>query len=249
MKDAIGDRMKSQYEYRSRYKLPRRSYTIIRVDGKAFSSYTRGLDKPFDDALIADMDATAAYLCKNMMGAKLAFVQSDEISIILTDFDTLQTQAWFDNNIQKMCSVSASMATSEFNYQRFVRYCVGSGGNIDLDKFRRAEFDARVFQIPEKEEVLNYLIWRQQDTVRNSIASVAQTMYSQKELEGKNSNDQQEMIFQKGTNWNDLPVRYKRGRLILKEEYEVEDTTRTRWVSTDPETFTQNRELLYTLIP
>lgn len=253
--------MKSQYEDRTRYKLPRRTYTIIRVDGKAFSSYTKSLDKPFDIGLIEDMDTTAAYLCKNMMGAKFAFVQSDEISVLLTDFNTIQTEAWFDNNLQKMCSVSASMATSSFNYQRCLRYLTnltegklcGSLEEIQTKPYfglplKWAEFDARVFQIPDKEEVINYFIWRQQDTVRNSIFSVAQSLYSQKELVGKNSNEQQEMIFQQGINWNDYPVKQKRGRLIVKEEYDVEGTTRTRWVSTDPPIFTQERECLNTLM-
>jgi tRNA(His) guanylyltransferase len=233
-KDSLGDRMKEFYENRTRNLLPRRTYTIIRVDGKAFHTYTRGLERPFDMQLIADMDATACYMCKNIQGAKLAFVQSDEISIVLTDFDKLGTAAWFDGNIQKMASVSASLATAKFNQLR-------------PDKI--ALFDSRVFTIPSAIEVENYLIWRQQDTTRNSISSVAQYLYSPKELHGKDTDTMQEMCFQKGVNWNDYEAKLKRGRLIVKETYDKEGATRTRWVSIAPPIFTQERELLADLIP
>ena len=233
-KDSLGDRMKEFYENRTRNLLPRRTYTIIRVDGKAFHTYTRGLERPFDMQLIADMDATACYMCKNIQGAKLAFVQSDEISIVLTDFDKLGTAAWFDGNIQKMASVSASLATAKFNQLR-------------PDKI--ALFDSRVFTIPSAIEVENYLIWRQQDTTRNSISSVAQYLYSPKELHGKDTDTMQEMCFQKGVNWNDYEAKLKRGRLIVKETYDKEGATRTRWVRIAPPIFTQERELLADLIP
>lgn len=241
--------MKDFYENRTRISLPRRAYTIIRIDGKAFHTYTRGMDRPFDDGLMEDMDLTAAYLCKNVMGAKFAFTQSDEISLLLTDFEDIGTQSWFDSNLQKMCSVSASQATRAFNEARLKR--------CGLDAVKWAEFDSRVFQIPQKSEVENYFIWRQQDTTRNSIASVAQSLYSASQLKGKNTDQQQEMIFQKGINWNDYAPRYKRGRMIIKETYEKEpsanerskSTTRTRWVSTEVPVFTQVREYLATLIP
>ena len=250
MKDSIGDRMKANYENRSRFSMARRSYTLIRVDGKTFHTYTRGLIRPFDDGLIEDMDATAIYLCKNIMGAKLAFVQSDEISILLTDFEETGKEAWFDNNLQKMCSVSASMATRAFNESRLKR--------LGLDKMKWAEFDSRVFQIPQKTEVENYFIWRQQDTTRNSISSVAQALYGSKQLHGKNTDAQQELIFQKGINWNDYAPKYKRGRIILKETYEKpldetdsksKSSIRTRWASLETPIFTQEREFLKNLIP
>jgi len=251
MKDAIGDRMKANYEDRTRISLPRRSYTIIRIDGKAFHTYTKGMERPFDDGLIEDMDLTAAYLCKNIMGAKFAFVQSDEISLLLTDFEEIGTEAWFDNNLQKMCSVSASMATKAFNEARLKRYGF-------IKDFKWAEFDSRVFQVPQKIEVENYFIWRQQDTTRNSISSVAQSLYSPKQLHGVNTDAMQEMIFQKGINWNDYAPKYKRGRLIVKETYEKEpdenmlnsaSTTRTRWVSVEVPIFTQERNYISDKIP
>lgn len=234
MRDTLGDRMKSYYEDKTRYFLPRRTYSIIRVDGKAFHTYTRGLQEPFDDKLMADMDNTAIYLCENIQGAKFGFVQSDEISILMTDFDLLTTSAWFDGNIQKIASVSASMATAKFN---------------ELRAGKTALFDSRVFIIPSTTEVQNYFIWRQQDTVRNSISAVAQSLFSHKELEGKNCSKMQEMIFSKGINWNDYSARYKRGRLIIKETFEKEGTDRTRWIMQEPPIFTQDREILDQLIP
>lgn len=233
-KDSLGDRMKEFYENRTRTFLPRRTYTIIRIDGKAFHTYTRGLTRPFDWDLVNDMDGTAKYLCENIQGAKFAFVQSDEISILLTDFNELNTSAWFDGNVQKMTSISASLATAKFN---------------ELRPNKLALFDSRVFTIPTAVEVENYMIWRQQDTVRNSISSVAQSLYSHRELNGKNTNQMQEMCFNKGVNWNDFDPKLKRGRLIVKEAYEKNNSTRTRWVSVAPPIFTQEREIFNDLIP
>ena len=212
MKDPIGDRMKSFYENRTRYKLTRRTNTIIRVDGKAFSNYTKGLQRPFDHGLIEDMNKTAEYLCQNIQGAKFGYVQSDEISILITDYDDLGTHAWFDNNLQKMVSVASSMATAKFNQLRMKRFCNEFGianhsmdydGNLlkesEIENFKLATFDARAFQIPFIDEVENYFIWRQQDAVRNSISSVAQSLYSHNQLNGVKTDQLQEMIFQKGS--------------------------------------------------
>jgi len=234
MKDTLGDRMKEYYEDRTRNVLPRRTYSIIRIDGKAFHTYTKGLQRPFDDKLMNDMDETAGFLCKNIQGAKFAFVQSDEISILLTDFEELTTDAWFDGNIQKMVSVSSSLATAKFN---------------ELRSGKLAFFDSRVFTIPSNVEVENYFIWRQQDTTRNSISSVCQSLYSHKQLEGKNTTEQQEMIFQKGTNWNDFAPKYKRGRVIERQLYDKDGATRSKWVMVEPPIFTQEREFLASRIP
>lgn len=277
MKDELGNRMKLFYEDRTRYYLPRRTYTILRLDGRSFHTYTKGLNKPFDEGLIQDMDETACYLCKNIQGAKFGFVQSDEISILLTDFDKIGTDAWFDGNIQKMASIAASMATAKFNQLRTTRqlkeiaikkntqYFPASLQNDmipieSLENVKLAEFDARVFTIPSKTEVANMMVWRQQDTVRNSISSVAQSLYSHKELNGKNTNEMQEMIFQKGINWNDYAPKYKRGRFIFKQEVDLETEfvsvdkaqfsyKRTRWVSGECPIFTQDMNFLYDRIP
>ena len=276
MKDALGDRMKDAYEDRTRTYLPRRTYSIIRIDGKCFGSYTRGLERPFDMGLIQDMDDTAAYLCKNIQGAKFAFVQSDEISVLLTDFDKINTSAWFDGNIQKMASIVASMATAEFNRLRMVRMVNESisvdGGIVSIRPYmsilmnmKPAMFDARIFSIPSKTEVGNYFLWRQQDTTRNSISSVAQSLYSHKELMNKNMSEQQEMIFQKGINWNDYDAKLKRGRLIDKVtlvldtipldsnkkivKNEIVEFKRSVWMSIECPIFTQDWDFIYSRIP
>lgn len=233
MKDDLGDRMKSYYEDRTRISLPRRTNTIIRIDGKAFHTYTRGLPRPFDQELIDDMNATTKFLCENIQNAKFGYVQSDEISIVLTDYDKLTTDAWFDGNIQKMVSIAASLATSKFNQLRTERVLrknpitISSGNGLDeilKNYVKLAQFDARVFTIPNEEEVINYFIWRQQDATRNSIQAVAQSLYSHKELNGKTTDQLQELIFQRGQNWNDYPVGQKRGRVVVRREVDLPTT-------------------------
>lgn len=245
MKDPLGDRMKSHYENRTRFYLPRKTYTIMRIDGKSFSSYTYGMEKPFDPRITNGINEAAMALCANIQGARFAFVNSDEISILVTDFDTIVTEAWFDNNLQKLCSVSASIATAAFN------------SYVSHDS-KLALFDSRVFQIPQRVEVENYFIWRQQDAIRSSINSVARSLYSSKELEDFNTIDRQELIFQKGINWNDYDAGLKRGRIIAKEEYLVEkqegffgkfSQIRTRWTPKNPPVFTEDRNYLPNLIP
>jgi len=275
MKDQLGDRMKDFYEDRTRFKLALPTNTIIRLYGKAFHTYTKGLQRPFDIGLIEDMNKTTEFLCQNIQGAKFGYVQSDEISILLTDYDDITTHAWFDGNLQKMASIAASLATAKFNQLRMARSC-WDGNDVDgyldaddLEKFKLAHFDARVFQIPYQEEVLNYFIWRQQDATRNSISSVAQSLYSHRELERKKTDEMQEMIFQKGINWNDYTPREKRGSVIRKVEkkfmrdYTIStDTgktiaipessiyTRNVWEA-DPETpiFSQEKSYLRFLMP
>lgn len=267
MKDSLGDRMKG-YEDSYRLKLPKRTYVMLRIDGKAFHTYTKGLQRPFDDGLIDDMNETAAYLCKNIMNAKFAYVQSDEISILLTDTDSIETQAWFDNNIQKMVSVAASMATAKFNQLRLIRKISESGfdwSEIELENYvTLAEFDARIWILPSRVEVINYLIWRQQDATRNSISSVAQSLYSHKELEGVDSDAKQELIFQKGINWNDYDSGKKRGRLIEKitfvdgkefpanfidEEMKKNHVIRNKWGVVECPIFSQNKGIFINRIP
>lgn len=248
-KDDLGNRMKEFYENRTRMYLPRRTYAVIRIDGKAFHTYTKGLQRPFDDGLIEDMNLTAAYLCKNIQGAKCAYVQSDEISVLITDFDDVTTDAWYDNNIQKIVSVSASMATNKFNELRIKR-ALSKFENLVFQThddimgcFKKlAEFDARVFTIPARQEVINYFIWRQQDATRNSISSVAQSLYSPKELHGKKTDVMQDMIFEKGINWNEYDYRRKRGAIIKKVEYLKNGARRNKWEAVETPIFTQNKE-------
>ena len=273
--DSLGDRMKA-YENCYRNKIPNRSYVIIRVDGKAFHTFTSKLQKPFDDALISDMNETAKYMCENIQGARLAYVQSDEISIVLTNFENLDTEMWFEGNIQKMCSVSASLATAKFNQLRLLREFMPkvTYQNSQIIKYaevsnqKLAEFDSRVFIVPNRSEVMNYLLWRQNDAVRNSISMVAQSLYKGKEREvltGKNSDQLQELSFQRGINWNNLDSGKKRGRLIRKIKYVngvsekespdnamfLDATIRNKWEAVEtPARFTEDGfTFLKTIIP
>ena len=238
MKDDLGNRMKEQYENRTRYFLPRRTYSIIRVDGKAFHTLTRGCAKPFDRTLMTAMQQTAVRLCREIQGARFAYTQSDEISILMCDFDKITTSAWFDGNLQKIVSISSAVATAEFNKNWD---CLGQG--------KSALFDARVFTIPDAVEVENYFIWRQQDATRNSIEMAARALYSHKELHKKNGKVLQDMMHRKGVNWNDYQVDEKRGSCVVKTQELVDGAPRNRWVVDMPPVFTQDRNYLRSRIP
>lgn len=215
MSDDLGNRMKG-YENITRNHLPPRTNLFIRIDGRAFHSYTRNCAKPFDDDLMAAMDQTATALCEEIQGAKLAYVQSDEINIWATSYDKIGSEAWFGGNIQKIASVGASIATARFNQvrdnQQYDNRCQVN------DRPGIAHFDARVFTIPELPEVANMLLWRCQDASRNSVQMYARSLYSHKELEGKNLSELHDLIHAKGLNWNNLAPRYKRGRLVKRVE-------------------------------
>lgn len=230
--DSLGDRMK-RYEGTTSAQLMRRTPVIIRIDGKAFHTFTRGLDKPFDQSLHEAMVTTMARLCGNIQGAVFAYTQSDEISILLQDWEKHTTDAWFDYKIQKMTSIAASIATAAFN-----------GYYKHPSKTDFALFDARVFNIPF-EEVTNYFVWRQQDAVRNSINALGQAHFSHKSLQGKNVNQVQDMLIQeKGINWNDVPTRFKRGVCVVEEFYATGDKgeiVRIPKVDSEIPIFTQDR--------
>lgn len=268
-KDKIGDRMKSQYENRTKQFLTRRLPTIIRLDGKAFHTYTRGLKKPFDEGLIQDMVGTTKHLCENIQGCVLGYTQSDEITLVLTDYKKLTSQAWFDYNVQKMTSISASIATAIFNQLRLKRIFEEEWDNQrekqnhnDVGSSNLAYFDSRVFQIPEKEEVVNSLIWRQQDATRNSIQMLAQSLFSHSELHKKNTSELQEMCFKRGYNWNDLSFDKKRGSFIIKNTYvngilienidfheiSFNDNIRNKWESVETPIFSKERNSILKLI-
>lgn len=218
-KDSLGDRMKS-YEDSYRISLPIRMPVILRIDGKAFHSYTKGCKKPVDQGLVDTMNLTAKYLCENVQGCQIAYVQSDEISLLLNNFKTLDTQSWFDNTLQKMVSISASMASVKFTTESWRiwghdQYDSASGDVHNDPIIKPAFFDSRAFVLP-KEDVCNYFLWRQQDATRNSVQMLARTLYSHKECNNKNNSELQEMCFKKGINWNDCPTSQKRGRCIIK---------------------------------
>lgn len=230
--DAFGDRMK-RYENVTDVQLITRIPVILRIDGKAFHTFTRGFKRPFDDILIKTMQETALYLCESIQGAVFAYTQSDEISILLIDYANIDTSPWFDYRSQKMCSISASMATMQFN-KRF-RANIGLAINDSDDKYiekmnnaaeNGALFDARCFNIP-KEDVTNYFYWRQLDASRNSVNMVGQAYFSHKELMHKSVNDIQDMLMLKySINWNNYQSYLKRGSCIILNESSENPTPR-----------------------
>jgi tRNA(His) 5'-end guanylyltransferase len=228
VRDDLGTRMKEFYEQVPKFKLYRRTPVAIRIDGKAFHTFTRGFQKPFDEVLGNAMVETMKYLCANIQGCVFGYCQSDEITLILVDYQTHETSAWFDYEIQKLCSVSASMATMAFNkffYNEILDW-YAKCNTLSLEEEQKivtqvtiyksaaekgAMFDARCFNIP-KEEVTNLVYWRQLDATRNSIQMVGQHYFSHSELQNKSCNMIQDMLHeQKGINWNDYPIRWKRG--------------------------------------
>lgn len=240
--DDLGIRMKTFYEQIPKTKLMRRCPVAIRIDGKAFHTFTRGFQKPFDEVLIKSMQETMKYLCENIQGCVLGYTQSDEITLILVDYKKLTSSAWFDYEVQKICSIAASMATMAFN-RAFANnvgdYCTYTYEYMDnthenyehilsLAVDKGAMFDARCFNIP-KEEVTNLVYWRQLDASRNSIQMVGQANFSHKELQNKSCNDIQDMLMtQKGINWNDLPTYQKRSSCCVKENHFIENEKGTQ---------------------
>ena len=232
-KDSLGNRMKEFYENRSKTYLTRRTPVIIRLDGCHFHTFCHGLRKPYDPIFIKTMQLTCKDLCQSIQGCKLGYVESDEISLLLIDYDKLTTDAWFDYQVQKICSVAASMTTMFFN-RNFIKL-VEDFGRQSEDAWRPddpdlryyedvllkkvdtgAYFDARCFNIPEN-EITNYFIWRQNDATRNSIQGLGQAHFSQKKLQGLNNSQVQDLLMnEKNINWNDCSVVEKRGTCIKR---------------------------------
>lgn len=257
----LANRMKEFYETIPKTRLMRRCPVVVRLDMRAGHTFCRGFERPFDELFIKSMQETAKYMCENVQGCVLSYQQSDEISLILVDYKKLNSSAFFDYEVQKVCSITASMATMAFNkyFEEEVRY------NSDIfyepwnhdEKEKKlfssyfksikkgAMFDSRCFNIP-KEEVTNYIYWRQLDASRNSVQMVGQANFSDKELHKKTTNQIQDMLMtQKGINWNDFPTYQKRGSCCIKEVYyvgengeevSIEDsnkddvTKRSRWI-------------------
>lgn len=227
--DNLGDRMKNNYENRAKTFLTRRTPVIIRLDGKAFHTLTKGMVKPFDKDFIECMRSTGEHLAKEIQGVKAVYIQSDEISLLLTDYDKLTTDAWFNYNIQKMVSVSASICSVIFNDLLTIHFKF-------MDTL--AVFDSRVFNIP-KEEVTNYFIWRQKDWMRNSLSMLCQANFSHKKLQGLNREQQHEILHTKNINWADLDSHLKNGTLFLFEN--------GNWVEKNIE-ISKNRDVIENLI-
>lgn len=259
MKDELGDRIKSNYEDRTRYMLPRRSYTILRIDGRAFHTYTKTCKKPFDAELCEDMNSAAMELCNQISGARMAYVQSDEISVLITDFAEDATMAWFDNNLQKMVSVGASITTTAFNRNRIGRMPSGQVGS-----YIWANFDARAFTIPDRQEVFNYFIWRQADAMRNSISMIARSKFSHSQLDGKHIGQMKQMLKDNGTDIHSFDHGFLNGRLISKHQINkdivfvhkktgetqvIKDVPRKEFVAEPAPLFLESKSILDELIP
>lgn len=231
--DCLGDRMKD-YESRNQYFLQRRTPVCIRVDMRAGHTFTKGFARPFDEVFGNAMMKTMKYCAENIENCVFSYCQSDEITFILVDYEKLETEAWFNYRTDKLCSISASMATMAFNkfFEKevnkqiidYLEYNTGkvSVADIELkDAYmeslnKGAMFDARCFNIP-KEEVANLIYWRQLDATRNSIQMVGQANFSHSKLQNKTCNDIQDMlIVQRNINWNDFPTHQKRGSCCIK---------------------------------
>ena len=248
----IGKRMKEYYENIPKTKLMRRAPVIARIDGKNFHTFTRGFKKPFDDILIKSMQETMKYLCENIQGCVLGYTQSDEISLLLIDYKNLNSSAWFDYEVQKICSIAASMATMAFNKsftknaEEFMTDCAASyemeglcGKGTEEYKLcevyqkaieKGAMFDARCFNIP-KEEVTNYFYWRQLDAIRNSIQMVGQAHFPHNILQYKTCEDIKDMLYVKDEIvWELLPTYKQRGICCIKQDYIYENILRKQWV-------------------
>lgn len=233
--DDLGKRMKTYYEAIPKTSLMRRTPVAIRIDGKAFHTFTRGFEKPFDTLLVNTMQQTTKKLCENIQNCVFGYTQSDEITLILVDYKDINTAAWFDYEVQKLCSISASMATLYFNkffkqsVEEFDINSIIKEKEVDnyklLNSYKRAlntgaMFDSRCFNIP-KEEVCNLIYWRQLDATRNSIQMVGQANFSHKELQGLTCNKiQDKLITETDINWNNYPTYLKRGTSCLKKDSE-----------------------------
>lgn len=249
VRDDLGTRMKTFYENIPKTRLMRRVPVAIRLDGKAFHTFTRGFQKPFDFVLMGTMQQTMKYLCENIQGCVFGYTQSDEITLILVDYQKFTSDAWFDYEVQKLTSVSASMATMAFNKyfsENVVEYNLMHDPLVKrreslLDNYtsaveKGALFDARCFNIP-KEEVTNLIYWRQLDATRNSIQMVGQAHFSHDELQDKTCNMIQDMLMTKyGINWNDFTIPCKRGTACIKVATKV-----TENIKREPQPFGEDK--------
>ena len=260
IKDSLGYRMKS-YEQISSHKLIPNIAQIIRIDGRAFHTITKHFEKPFDRVLIKTMQETAIALCEEVTGCRFAYTESDEISLLIYPKNPKTSEPFFDAKIQKLCSITASIATmafyktfrhnvSEYEANRNSQAGLGVQNAYDTVLEKGINFDSRCFNLP-KEEVVNYFIWRQQDATRNSIQMLARSLYSHKELQNKKFNDLNELCFAKGVNFDKLPTVCKRGTGIfkvptsIKIDGQAEPIIRDKWwIDEEMPIITENREYI-----
>jgi tRNA(His) guanylyltransferase len=248
-KTSLGDRMK-RYEASAETRLVRRLPVIVRIDGKRFSKYTKrlGVQKPFDPAFLEAMKGTALALVRNVTGCVLGYTQSDEISLVLRNDQSLESEPFLDNRVQKIVSILASMATGWFNRVLASTTCGGLRQRFpaDWEDLDPAFFDARAYVVPGVEEAKNYLVWRQQDCTRNSILNAAYygiaalpdkgKKTARKMMHGLNTKELQELMFSEARiNWNDLDPEFKRGTAVHRvlRTVETPDGTavRSKWIA------------------
>ena len=225
-KDSLGDRIKS-YEDVNRNYLVKKVPVICRIDGRAFHTFTRGLEKPFCKPLINTMQYAALQSAKEMSGCEAVYLQSDEISFLLTDYRELETQPWFDYNLSKILSISASLFTYYFNMkwrEEWDKLFENVQLKSALNEYKTpkepkmATFDSRAFNIP-REDTLNYFLWRMKDWERNSLTMYASSFFSHKQLMGKNKENKHEMLHEAGKNWTtDLTDVEKNGTFYIRNE-------------------------------
>ncbi len=225
MQDELGDKIKRNFEDALRVQLPRRTHLVIRIDGRRFHTFTKGLTRPYDRGLADALDTAAVALAAEMPGCRLGFGQSDEYSFLLTDFSSEHEKMWFDGNVQKIVSVAASIFTAHF-----------------ARVFALATFDARVMVIPRRADVIDYFIWRQMDASANSLNMLAAAHYSHEELLGKSTAEKHDLLHAKGLNWAKQETSFKRGRVVRPAAKGFE-------VDLEPPVFPRAPEYLAALIP
>ena len=202
-KDSLGDRMKA-YENVSRVYLTRRMPVIIRCDGRAFHGLE--LDKPYDQQFMGWMVQAALETAQHMQGFQAAYIQSDEVSFLLVDYETIEAEAWFNYNINKLNSISAALMSVVFNSYTSM---------YEFAPAKTIVFDARSFNVP-REDVVNYFLWRVKDWNSNSLSMLCQANFSHEQLKGKSKADQHEMLHGIGKNWAECTDREKNGTMIVK---------------------------------
>lgn len=221
------ERMKG-YEKSSSNYLVKKVPVIIRLDGRAFKTLTKDLHKPYDEVMLSCMQDTMKYLCENIQGCVFGYTQSDEITLVLTDYENLDSCAWFDYSAQKSASVSASMATYAFIMAFIKSICYFNDKDTSYAEIlnstirKNISFDARAFNVP-KEDVINNIIWRQQDCINNSIISIGRTYYSHEELVGKTQKHILHMLEDKYVYWKDYSNAIKYGVCCYKNGKKTED--------------------------
>jgi tRNA(His) guanylyltransferase len=208
--DDLGDRLKAYEAHETARKLIPGIPIYARIDGRSFSKFTRDMERPFDARMTAAMVETLKYLV-DKSGATVGYTQSDELSLAWTNLDHA-VEPWFGGKVHKLTSVLASIATSAFMVS--IHNCFDNWEELQS---QMPHFDCRVFQVPNLEELANCFLWRSLDCTKNAISMAAHHYYSHAELQGKSGAQKQEMLFEKGVNFNDFPPAFKRGTFVRKE--------------------------------